>query len=303
MKLTKIFAVAFAAVALTACNDDDFNTSDATVEMQNTTMSVNEDMVAGTYYKVPIEVLGETNGPISVTVEVNAVSQNPATEGEHYLITDKTITIPKGESIGYIEFYPVSNDEINEDRQFSITITNAQGATIGTQATCVITLLDNDRFLPMKYAEIQGNWTLTAKSDYDGAPIDYDMEIWGVDEGETGYLSTLYISGWAGYDWMIATMTMNYDITTDECLLTLPLGQIIAEDVDFGSFVGDVGLAYGYNDGGWYVVTSGAFTAIANSELTTIEFDKDDAIMEIIYQNGSLYSFMDVYSGIVISRN
>ena len=97
MKFNKIYAIALAALTLTACSDDDDNglnsTSGVTVQMQQSTMSVSEDMQQGVYYKVPIVVTGEANGPVEVTVEVQGTGTTPATEDEHYVITDKTITI------------------------------------------------------------------------------------------------------------------------------------------------------------------------------------------------------------------
>ena len=42
-------------------------------------MSVSEDMQQGVYYKVPIVVTGEANGPVEVTVEVQGTGTTPAT--------------------------------------------------------------------------------------------------------------------------------------------------------------------------------------------------------------------------------
>ena len=129
MKFNKIYAIALAALTLTACSDDDDNglnsTSGVTVQMQQSTMSVSEDMQQGVYYKVPIVVTGDANGPVEVTVEVQGTGTTPATEDEHYVITDKTITIDADTQIGYVEFYPKGDDVINDDRQFFVTITGA----------------------------------------------------------------------------------------------------------------------------------------------------------------------------------
>lgn len=72
MKLNKIFAIALAALTLTACSDDDdVNSAACTVSMQEQTINASEDMVADIYYYVPIQVTGDSNGPIRVTVEVS----------------------------------------------------------------------------------------------------------------------------------------------------------------------------------------------------------------------------------------
>lgn len=97
MKLNKIFAIALAALTLTACSDDDdINTANVTVNMQKTEIEVSEDFSTGTYYYVPVEVTGESNGPVRVTVKVEGVGSTPATEGDDYVITSKTIVIPQG---------------------------------------------------------------------------------------------------------------------------------------------------------------------------------------------------------------
>lgn len=68
MKFNKLYAIALAALTLTACSDDDDNglntTSGVTVQMQQSTMSVSEDMQQNVYYKVPVVVTGEANGPL-----------------------------------------------------------------------------------------------------------------------------------------------------------------------------------------------------------------------------------------------
>lgn len=307
MKLTKIFAFAVAALTLTACNnDDDYNTSNATVEMQDASMKVTEDFIAGTYYKVPIKVLGETDGPIRVTVEVNAVGQSPAIEDQDYLITEKSITIPAGDEIGYIEFYPVGDYEINDDRVFSMTIVSAKGATIGTQSTCIVTLVDNDLELPDKYAAVQGKYNLSAIDEFDEVPVEIkNLTCFGVEEGETGYLRTIYFSGWEGYNWMETYANFNYDVANEVCLFGFPLGQTMAEDVDFGASLGlaDVVLGTGsYTEDGWSVSTSGRLTATSNVALTQIKFQPEDIFMELVSQSGSIAGIFGAYSNLILKR-
>lgn len=95
MKLYKIFAVALAALTMTACSDDDDkigwnSNADVTVEMGQASISFKEGrgMV-----NVPVTVTGEANGNIMVTVACEETGLNPAQEDVHYYVTDKTIII------------------------------------------------------------------------------------------------------------------------------------------------------------------------------------------------------------------
>ena len=122
--------LACSALLVTACsNDDDWNTDgNVTVEMKNATMKVKEN--AGMFY-VPVEVTGEANGPIRVTVDVTEASVSPAVEDEHYILTTKTLNIPAGETEVSLEFVPTNDMEINDDRVFTVTIVSVEGAKLG----------------------------------------------------------------------------------------------------------------------------------------------------------------------------
>lgn len=158
MKYIKLLMLLAVVTFFGACSSDDdsWNTaSDVTVSMKNPTMVIKENMGLT---NVPIEVKGETNGNVYVTIEVKEVGGNPAKEDVHYYITDKTISI--SDSIGYVEVEPVDDDEINDDRTFEITVVEAKGAKIGN-ATTQVSLKDNDSQI---YEKLQGKWKLTAVS-------------------------------------------------------------------------------------------------------------------------------------------
>jgi len=283
MKFNKIYAIALAALTLTACSDDDDNglnsTSGVTVQMQQSTMSVSEDMQQGVYYKVPIVVTGEANGPVEVTVDVQCTGTTPATEDEHYVITDKTITIDADTQIGYVEFYPKGDDVINDDRQFIVTITGAKGATIGTESTCIVTLVDNEGMIPRAYESVLGQWNLNGSRPC-------VLTINGFDADEEGYGKTVYISGWAGYSFVIAEGNFNFDASSMQATVVMNLGQKLA-DVEFtGLGVCDVVLCIAA-DGKVY--NGGTIEAAFDSEYTNATFDisTDEEIYFGVFQNGS----------------
>ena len=142
MKLNKIFAVALAALTMTACSDDDkleLNTaSGVSVAMEDATFTIGENV---DLFNVPIEVTGEANGIITVTVQVKEGPANPddlehptqpAKEDVNYIITSKTVNIPAGSKTFGIEIR--NNWEqgvINDDYVFELTIVDVKVASFG----------------------------------------------------------------------------------------------------------------------------------------------------------------------------
>lgn len=279
MKFNKIFAVALAALTLTACNDDDdVNSIPVTVSMQQSTMSVGEDVAAGVYYNVPVILSDAPNGPVTVTVEVEGVGNEPAQEGRDIVITQKTITIPAGEQIGYIQFYPVGDEEINDDREMLFTITSAAGASIGTEKTCLVTFIDNEKFLPPAYADLMGAWDVTTD---DG---NFTVNITGYPEGDPNYLKKVVITGFNGVSWCQIEGDFSLDASTMECSITMQYNQTVAENVNFGTAIGvcDVVLA-SFN--GQSLSLSGAVVARSNPEQNMYTWNS--GVCGAIMQNGS----------------
>lgn len=282
MKFNKIYAIALAALSLTACSDsDDDNglnsTSGVTVQMQKMTMSVSEDMQQGVYYEVPVVVTGDANGPVEVTLEVQGTGTTPATEGEHYIITDKTITIDADTKIGYMEFYPTGDNVANDDRQFIVTIVSAKGATVGTESTCIVTLIDNESLLPKAYEKIQGSYVVTADGE-----DPFVANVVGVLEGEDGYLTKVYITDFYDPDFDPIECDFSFDASTGKGIVAMPFGVNIGGPWNFGAPVGvcDVKLC-SVNNG--VVVTSGSAIATTDVDFTTFTFDK--SLIGVLYTN------------------
>lgn len=283
MKLNKLFAVALAALTLTACSDDnDVNTaSDVTVAMEADEMSVAEDFSAGTYYQIPVVVDGVTNGPVKITIDVAAFGPSGAVEGENYLITSKEIIIPKGQNQGYFEFYPISNSEINDDRQFAVTIVKAEGATISDKATCIVTLVDNEKYLADAYANVQGSWTFTGRNPNSGSSYTWNVELIGHAEDEEGYQTSLTMTGIMDYEWTELEVGFSFDAATMQAQLIFNYGQFCAYEVDFGDIgLNDVMWA-GVSDG--YLVSSGSVIATVDSEYKNADFPSSAVFCGALY--------------------
>ena len=298
MKFNKIYAIALAALTLTACSDDDDNglnsTSGVTVQMQQSTMSVSEDMQQGVYYKVPIVVTGEANGPVEVTVEVQGTGTAPATEDEHYVIADKTIAIDADTQIGYVEFYPKGDDVINDDRQFIVTITGAKGATVGTESTCIVTLVDNEGMIPRAYDAVQGTYQLQGS-------MPQTLTITGFGEGEPGNLTTLEISGWLGYNWLVATGSFSFDASTMQGAISLELGQTMATEVETNLGLCDVWLLR-YSGGNHYNGGTIEFLFSSDFQKATTDLGDEDEIELGLIQNGGLYGWLPRFTATGLVR-
>lgn len=265
MKLTKIFAAALAILTMTACSDDDpVNTADVTVNMQQSTMTVAEDFSTGVYYYIPVVLSGETNGPVTVTVQVEGTGANPAVEDENYIITSKTIVIPAGETEGAIEFHPSSNDDINEDRQFTVTIVAASGAKVGSNATTLVTLVDEDHLLPEALGKLVGEWVSTTTRGQ------YTCTISDFPEGDPNHFKQVKLSGIGGLDYLDdVILDFTLDASTGLVILSLDMPQVLATDINFG-FMADVVLLPMDSEG---LYLSGTASAISNEEVTQFVFD------------------------------
>lgn len=236
MKLNKIFAIALAALTLTACSDDDNNNflggvntaSGVTVEMGNSQFATQENEE---YFYVPIAVNGETNGKVVVTVEIRQATlgtdQEAAVEGTHYVVTSKTVNIAAGETTGFIEI--ANNWEkgvINNDRLFDITIVKAQGATIGAQSTCTVNIENVDD----AYTMMAGTWKLTCK-DQTGAEQEWTIDMQTLPAGDEYYGTELDAFGFRGLSYIYLPFSFEYDMDTEEITMTLMTGSFCTTSI------------------------------------------------------------------------
>ncbi len=266
MKLTKIFAIALAALAFTGCSYDknDWNTAGGvTVSMGVPEMTVKESKGL---FNVPVVVTGDANGRIKVTVEVAETSENPAMDDVHYYVTTKSIIIPADSKLGNIEIRTQDNEEINDPRNFVVRIVSADGASLGTDIATDITIKDNDAEF---YEKLWGNWDMHV-TDAKGNPLTWKVKVIGYEEGEPGYNDVLYISGINGYSWAMLELSYHFDIETKAGFCNVELGTLIADGVNFGSFMGKV-IAATVEDG--MLVEEGTFRLDWSNDFKTLKFE------------------------------
>ncbi len=287
MKINKFLACAMAAVAMTACSDNDgFNTaSDVTVSMGQATLNAPEDYTGdNSFCYVPVKLSGKANGPVKVTVDVTEGTV-AAIETAHYFITSKTVVIPEGETEVNVEFYPTGDTDINDDREFTMFIADVEGATVEGLDRTVITMLDDDHYLPEAYAKIQGTYNFTAFSS-NGSPVSQTWTITGVQEGEDGYLSKLTIAGIQGVTWTSYPATMSFDANTKTASVKVNYGGFCAYEVTFngGALVADVMLA---TVSGNSLVSSGSCTLEADENYSSLSFPAGAEWVGALFESAS----------------
>ncbi len=227
MKLNKITTVAVCALLLTACSDNDDNKLNTkggvTVEMADADMTIIE---VGSLYNVPIKVTGATNGEIIVNVKAEPYGEDSAIEEENYSITSSRIIIPQGSNEGRVEIQPIDDVEENANRSFKLTIASVEGAAVGTDASTIITIEDDDN---TPYAKMKGRWAMFAKTVFNNSEdLGNFVNIVLPDpsgDDAASYGRKLYAYGFMGYSFVFVPINYSYDAVNNQVNLSLAVGE------------------------------------------------------------------------------
>lgn len=313
MKIKYLFlTLTVALLSLISCTEkESLNTSDATVSMGEATFSVKESKGL---FTIPVVASGERNGDIKVQVEVKSESANCKVD-ENFIVTSTAVTIPSSKESVNIEIKAVDDRTINPDRQFSVTITNAEGAKINTASNkTLVTILDNDN---IPYDRMDGEWTVTATDLLAEQPeeITWTTKLSTiVDETEEGYGSLITMSPWRmwngdTYEGSINishSLLFKYNASSQTATLTLKLGEKMCEEIILGSD----------NDNGHDLTNcmmrsatptqtnftiTGSIIGSVNSEFNKITFNLP--LMGVLYDANSVpFSYWFYYENIVLTR-
>ncbi|MEG3905944.1 Calx-beta domain-containing protein, partial [Microcoleus sp. SVA1B4] len=121
----------------------DIADDDSSLEFSAPTFSVNED--GTTVAAVTVTRTGSTTGAASATVEL---SDGTAIAPDDYTNTPLTVNFAAGDAAPQTITIPIVNDTLVEDTEtLNLTLTNPNGATIGTQSTATLDIVDNDSTL------------------------------------------------------------------------------------------------------------------------------------------------------------
>lgn len=232
MRNLKIYALFLCAAAMTACSSDDeeaFNTGAATVNFQETSMTVKESAGLCT---VPIVVTGEHNGNIRVTI---GLENKNAVEDENYIVTVKTLVIPAGQETANFEFRTVDDELVNDDRSFNIVITDVRGAEAGTKNRLAVTIKDNDSNL---YETFAGTWVFTGTASavkVSNVKVSFSVKVVTAAEGTEAFGNYLVCTNESGFDpdndipWQFSwRLKYEYDPATQKVSLSIVSGEDVA---------------------------------------------------------------------------
>lgn len=271
MKYFKILALALGAFFMTACSDNDKVNSVAgvTVEMGTSEISVKEN--TGTF-SVPVKLTGDPNGPVRIQIKVEGTGSNPAYPFEpnngnwsgNFIVTSETINIPADEKTASIEISTVDDPEENADRTFIVTIVSAEGATLGSATSTLVTIKDNDS---VPYEKVQGAWKFNF-NDYDGEPASWNVNIMGYDEDENGYGTELVLEGLITSGTNL-TLYYYYDEASNTSWVEMQLPEPIAA-YDADNYVWTLN---GFN------LDPSVVRGTFSEDLKTISFDPDDTLV------------------------
>lgn len=304
MKLKYFALLSLGALAVTSCSDDDndFNTGkDVTVEMAETAIRISEDQVSSTSYNyIPVEVKGEANGPIQVTIEVLPYGENPAKADENYVFTSYTITIPEGETTGQFQYYPKGDDVINADRTFEVKIVDVKGASVGAQSSTVVTLVDNEGLIPIYYSGLAGAWDAVMESTYDG-PLPQSFVIVTAKEDAEGYGKNVTLVDFPATG-LTTQATFSIDGVSQEIFVSIPTGQQLGTMNHPSYGAGKLLL---------YPVSGNSYTTSAYNFVLKFNFDLKSGqyVQDAEYNFGVLASFSagmmmyDSFSAMTFLRN
>ncbi len=237
MKILKLTyaLLAMAALSLTSCVKNEqpsFDDSNAFVAIQQSTASIAEN--SEDTLKIPVMLTSLSGIEGSVDFTIVADSAAAAVEGTHYTLLNsaKTLTFSKESPVQYIMIKPIDNDTFGGDVKMTITLTNPQGAILGANKTCLVTIGDDEH--PLSF--ILGTFHCVGESGF-GGDLDWELTI----EKDANDLNKVWISNLVpGGSSLSVYAVVNEDKTT----LSIPVGQDIHST---SSYDCKIRAFYGYN--------------------------------------------------------
>mgnify|MGYP002622668626 CR=1 FL=1 len=223
----KIYKLAYGMVAaafltFTSCSNDQpsFNDADAFVAMTNSTASVSE-----TEGSIEIPVLLTSLSGIETTVdfEITIPETAGAVEGEHFTLVNssKTLTFTKDAPTQIIKLNIIDNDEFDGDVNLTISLVNPNGVNLGANATCKVTINDDEHPL----AAVLGTYTGVGDSNW-GDALNWTVQIVkDADDLSKVWIYNLVPGG--------TTNPVYGTVNAEKTEIAIPIGQTIYESSSY----------------------------------------------------------------------
>lgn len=309
MKFSKIFAIAFAALTMTACSDEDNGLNSAsgvTVDFESPDMEVMESQ---SFFEIPLLVTGDANGDVKVTIEVETPAQageSTAVENKDYIITSYNVTIPAGKKSCAIEVRNIwEQGVVTPNKDFKVKIANIEGAKPGAINETIVTIINVDT---STYKELMGSWTLSAEDFQTGETISYEVFFDYPEEPETyevGHLVCAY--GFNRYAFMYIPLWFDIDVVTGNVdYVGIPLDHSVCDvPLNFGGEIG-LGILKSSSYVGREWIFNKSLNGRINSDNTQITFGYDNMSAVIFSdETGEFtgYYYGDVLCKITLTKN
>ncbi|MBI2438892.1 MAG: hypothetical protein HYV36_08805, partial [Lentisphaerae bacterium] len=126
-------------VATVAIVDNDTSLDPGTIQLSASSYRVNEG--AGTV-TLTVTRTGGSSGPATVAF---ATADGTALGSSDYTSRSGTLSWPAGDSLSRTITVSITDDTIDEnDETFTVTLSNVTGASLGSPASAIVTIVDND---------------------------------------------------------------------------------------------------------------------------------------------------------------
>ena len=203
-KYIKLFMALCLPALIISCKDDKeiINTGAATIAFQESTVSIKESI---SLLQLPITVTGDHNGLIKINVTMKSNNAN-FTKDKDVIITSESLFIPVGsEQINMEVALDISNDEIIDGRYIIFEITNAEGASLGSNKTITIDIKENNI--------LEGKYTLKGFNVFDNKETTYNCQITAVEGSPDKMLIDFGLGGTAEMYLTGDPDSMEYDVS------------------------------------------------------------------------------------------
>ncbi len=312
--------LAAVGMLFTACSDDDdFNTGDATVYVQQPVGEEPDSVRENKTLYVPIMVEGVQNGPINVTVEVVSNSADYV-EDKDYIVTSHKVRIPEGKTSVNVEIRLVDeriiNDEDNE-RMLTVRIISANGAEISAdKGEASYRIIDNDNSV---YERMSGDWTVTAYNGFSETmePFTWNTVVETYDFEDDLYESEYKILSWADGggnlldNTVYGTMPLRFKSVfvggKEKVEVSFRLGSVIATGLNYDSSADqsdadkqDCSLRI-ISLSSMGLITSGKITGTVSDSYDRIEFAMP-LVGEVISKSNQTVTYMFWWERIVMEK-
>jgi hypothetical protein len=136
-----------------------FNEAASTVQFSGAAYGVNEN--AG-FVTITVTRTGSSEGPVTVEYET---APGTATAGADFTSTSGILVWANGDNAPKTFNVPITNDAVIEaGEQFTVSLSDATGATLGAPILAVVSIADDDAVAEVAPVPTASEWALIAMS-------------------------------------------------------------------------------------------------------------------------------------------